>query len=66
MVWESSERRKSGEWRSEAPRSFQRSEGGKKKEVEEEERSDKESGKEGEESAGHGALCCSPHLSLPG
>lgn len=40
--------------------------GGKKKEVEEEERSDKESGKEGEESAGHGALCCSPHLSLPG
>lgn len=29
-------------------------------------RSDQEKGKEGEESAGHGALCCSPHLSLPG
>lgn len=29
-------------------------------------RSDQEKGKEEEESAGHGALCCSPHLSLPG
>lgn len=29
-------------------------------------RSDQEKGKEGEESAGHGALCCSPRLSLPG
>lgn len=59
------ERRKAGEWRSEAPRSSSevRGETGGK---EEEERSDKELGKEGEESAGHGALCCSPHLSLPG
>lgn len=37
--------------------------GGKKKKKT---RSDQEKGKEGEESAGHGALCCSPHLSLPG
>lgn len=33
---------------------------------EEKQRSNKELEKEGEESAGHEALCCSPHLSLPG
>lgn len=59
------ERRKAGEWRSEAPRCFQRSERGKRGKEEEESRGEK-SGKEGEKLPGHGALCCSPHLSLPG
>ncbi len=60
------EQGKAGEWRSVAPRSSSEVRGETEGKEEEEERSDKEPGKEGEESAGHGALCCSPHLSLPG